>query len=252
MSQRQNPPRNAKTSTPVDSPKTPSSVEIRDLIRSNREVLQSIRSLKEEIESFRKSVSSLEGKVASFEASLSTLREGQKKCESNVRTIQSAVENLKTSQSRLLTDIFDEMELRQQRVNNIMVFGLPEKASGSLIDKEKFDKTSIEGLLAEAGVGRISPGNLRRVGKIVDGRSRPLKVELAGMADVQAVLRSGKTLRKSTRFKTVFVSKDFTKMQQIEMQHLRTELKKRKESGEDVVIYGNQIRTRDSLQNFRN
>lgn len=73
---------------------------------------------------------------------------------------------------------------------------------------------------------------------------------MPGLADVQRVLRSGRKLRSSTRFRRVFVAKDLTKLQQEEARNLRAELKRRRELGEDVVIFRNQVRTKDSLPNF--
>lgn len=250
MSQRQILPRNVKGQTPVDSPKTPSPSDVRELIRSNKDVLLSINSIKDEIESFRRCVASLEQKVDQLGSSLATFHARQTKCESDIKSIKLAVENLKAAQSSNTADILGEAEERQRRANNIMIFGLPETMVGSLAERVKLDEDNIQELFSETGVAEISPISARRVGKIVEGQCRPLKVEMQRSADVQRVLRSGRRLRNSSRYRRVFVSKDLTKLQQEEARNLRSEMKQRRELGEDVVIFRNQVVRRDTLPIF--
>ena len=149
-----------------------------------------------------------------------------------------------------MMSILDEVEQRQRRVNNLMIFDLPESTEGPLEDRRKLDENSIQELFSETGAVGISPITVRRVGRIVEGQCRPLKVEMSATADVYKVLRSGRKLRNSSRYSRVFVSKDLTKHQQEEARNLRTELKRRRELGEDVVIFRNQVHPRESLPIF--
>lgn len=169
---RPNLPRSVKVPTPVDSPKTPSTNDIRELIRSNKDVLQSIHSIKEEIASFRRCVSSLEEKVERFESSLAALHERQTKCESEIKSTKLAVENLRNAQSTSTMNILDEVEQRQQRMNNLMIFGMPETTEGSLVDRRRLDENNILDLFSETGAIGIPPVTVRRVGKIIEGQSR--------------------------------------------------------------------------------
>lgn len=244
-------PRHVKASTPMESPKSPSSSEIMSLVRSNKEVLQSIQSLKDDIETLRRCVTRMEAKVEGVESTLVTLLERQSKCEEDIKNIKSTIGDIMTTQSNLASNILQEVEERERRRNNIMIFGLPEKEDGPLNDRRDCDMSATLQLFDEADVKNVSPVWSRRVGRISEGKVRPLKVVLQNQADKQEVLRKGRNLRDSTSFKKVFVTNDATRMQQAEMQLLRSELKRKRDLGEDVVIYNNQIRTRESIKNFR-
>lgn len=253
MSQRSTLPRQAKNSAPnTPTSSTPSSADIRDLVQSNREVLISVRSLKEEFEGFRKSFASLEAKVDRFESSLASLAKRQSECATEVKDIKTDLETLKQSQFNLTANVLEEVEQRERRRNNIMIFGLPEQPSGSLSERQDHDIQSITNLLRDAGVSDVTPEQSRRIGRIVEGRPRPLKVKLENQETMHRILRCSKNLRDCSAYKEVFITSDATRMQQEEMKKLRLELRRRRELGEDVVIFNQQIRTKTSLTNFRN
>ena len=106
-----------------------------------------------------------------------------------------------------------------------MIFGLPESTDGSLSERQQHDTAQILDLLNEgAGLQGVEPEKSQRVGKIVDGRPRPLKVRMEDQEDKQSVLRCGKRLRDSLNYKHVYITNDATKMQQEEMKKLRLEL----------------------------
>ena len=240
-----------KNPTPTESPRSPSSAEIRSLVASNRDVLRSIQSLKEDFNSIRSCVSSLEARITGFEQSLSTLRVSQKKCETDVQNIKSDFEKLKLSFSSSNSEILQEVEERQQRRNNVMIFGLPEKSHGSLIERKNHDNGAIHDLFDTMGIADASVEETRRIGRITDNKIRALKVTLKDQNTKQKILRSAKELRKSSRFRHVFLANDATKWQQKELSNLRSELKNRRDQGEEVVIYNGQVRSKESLQNFR-
>lgn len=240
-----------KNTAPIDSPRSPSPAEIQSLVVSNREVLRSIQSLKEDFNSMRSCVSSLEARIVGFEQTLSTLRESQKKCETDIVNIKSDFEQLKLSLSSSNSEILQEVEERQLRRNNVMIFGLPETSHGSLTERKDHDNRAIHELFETIGIQNVSTEETRRVGRITDDKIRALKVTLKDVNTKRKILRSAKELRKSSRFRHVFLANDATKWQQKELFYLRSELKKRRDLGEDVVIYNGQLRSKESLQNFR-
>lgn len=65
------------------------------------------------------------------------------------------------------------------------------------------------------------------------------------------VLKKAKTLKNSSKYQRVYVNADLTPEQRKLNKDLRSELKRRKESGEDVVIYRNEIKTRQEIKNFQ-
>lgn len=252
MSHRPALPRQAKTPASADAPNSPSSSDIRELVRSNKEVVKSIQSLKDEFEGFRLCVASLEAKVDRFESALSSLAQQHSDCANDVKNIKSDIDTLKNSQLSLASSILQEVEQRERRRNNVMIFGLPEKTNGSLSERQQFDVAQISDLFGEVGLSGEKPEQSRRVGRMIDGRARPLKVKMEVHEDKQRILRCRKNLRDSSSYKHVFITNDETKMQQEEMRKLRLELKRRRALGEDVVIFNHQIRSKDSLSNFRN
>lgn len=249
MSQRNTRKNSATTSSPY-SPAT--NTDMRSFIeKSNKEVLLSINSLKAEFDSFRQCLSSVETRIVSIENSLSSYRENQKKCEADIRNLKGAIENLKLSSSEALIDVMHEIEQREERRNNLVIFGLPELTDGSLHERKHHDYEKLQELLHEIHLPSHPVVTKYRVGKVTAGKCRPLKITLPDKSSKTAMLKNAKELRHSSIFRSVFIANDLTKQQQEEMAITRGELQRRRENGEDVVIFKGQIRSKDSLQNFR-
>ena len=189
MSHRPSLYRQAKSSSSVDNTSiSPSSSDIKELIQTNKDVVRSIQSLKEEFDGFRRCVASLEEKVGKFESSLSSLSRRQSECANDIKDIKADIVSLKKSQDNLSHDILQEVEERERRRNNLMIFGLPESTDGSLSDRQEFDTKQISNLFKEGMcLESVEPEHSRRVGRIVDGRARPLKVRMEDQEDKQRV-----------------------------------------------------------------
>ena len=78
---------------------------------------------------------------------------------------------------------------------------------------------------------------------MMTNRPRPLKVMFTDVRVRDQVLRTGKNLH-SSRFRSVFINKDLTPLQQTEQRTLTAELRRRRQGGEDVVIRGDKVVTR--------
>ena len=63
------------------------------------------------------------------------------------------------------------------------------------------------------------------------------------------ILRRSRCL-KGSRFDGVFIKADLTPFQQERDKQLRNDLKRRKENGEDVVLFRDGIRRRTDVRNF--
>ena len=90
-----------------------------------------------------------------------------------------------------------------------------------------------------------------RLGKMVEGKTRPVKAILRTREGKMEVVRNSRSLKDNDRFKRVFISNDKTKFQQSQWNNLRKELEVKKEAGEDVIIYGGRIVLSNSISNFR-
>ena len=108
---------------------------------------------------------------------------------------------------------------------------------------------------------KLNGGNYStaRIGKIIQGRPRLLKVACPTVDVKISILRKSKDLRSSSRYRNINVNHDLTVEQQKEAWKLREECRQRRSRGEDVVIHKNKVIQRNSpvysstevLENFQ-
>ena len=77
-----------------------------------------------------------------------------------------------------------------------------------------------------------------------------LKVEFSTEEDKRKILQKAKSLRQKPEYRFVFINPDRTIFQQKEFILIHEELRRRRENGEDVVIFKNKVVTKNNLQNF--
>ena len=81
-----------------------------------------IQYLKDEFEGFQRCVESLEAKMDKFESALSSLVQQHSECAKDIQNIKSDIDTLKEAQSSLGYNVLQEVELREHRYKNIMIF----------------------------------------------------------------------------------------------------------------------------------
>lgn len=121
--------------------------------------------------------------------------------------------------------ILAEVQERQKRMNNIMMFNLPET------NDDMMKASEILRLLVtnyEIGVAKVL-----RVGKANKNGIRALKITLNNANDVDQVVWAKKGILKG---RNVYISADLTPMQNENLKQLKQEMETRKENGENVVI----------------
>ena len=179
----------------------------------------------------------------------------------SVMTIDKKQENLKEQLLQVKADtivlisesensVFKEVENRIARMNNIIIRGLPEIHAGTLEERDSSDRQKISKILSELDFTYERILETKRLGKPSSDGSRLLRVSLPEASKAQAILRKARSLRNGD-FRNVFIQADLTPYQQVKYRDLRKQLKDRKERGEDVVLYRDEIRLRSELQNFR-
>ena len=166
---------------------------------------------------------------------------------------QKSFASFKRQATNLAKEVLDEIEQREQRRDNVMIFGLPERVDGSLEERRQCDRGALANLLDEIDfpMAMIAP-DIQRMGRVTSGKVRPMIVKLMDRSLKPKFLRKARNLLNSSLHKQVYIKNDLTRVQQNEHFLLRNELKERRAVGEDVVIYNGQVRTRDSLKNFQN
>lgn len=128
------------------------------------------------------------------------------------------------SPTKVTEDLYSELQDRQQRSNNIMLFNIPE--SGNDLD-------DVNQLLSDLSDGHIRAEKVSRIGRNNKHGSRSLKVTLSQPIDVSTILAS----RFKLKGRNVFISPDLTPKQRATERELKEELKRRREAGEtDIVL----------------
>ena len=149
------------------------------------------------------------------------------------------------------SEILDEVEDREKRRNNVIVFSVEEREQGSLEERREHDIDVVNEVLDSLGFGDVVLNNVHRLGRTSSGKFRPLKVPLVNYSVKASVLQKSRLLKQNDKFKNVYITNDRTKLQQSEWSELRAERDRRKQDGEDVVIYNGKVCSRTSLRNFR-
>ena len=92
--------------------------------------------------------------------------------------------------------------------------------------------------------------DVHRLGKILTGKPRLLKVKFHDVNDRQNVLRKSKLLHKMPTLRQIFINPDYTVSQMHDRKQLFEEFKQRRALGDDVVIFRDQVVLRSCIQNF--
>lgn len=182
-----------------------------------------------------------------LEKKISTLVESHKNLQNQCDLLRAELDNLKEFDQQYLLEEFED---RERRRDNIMIFGLTEKPDGTVPERDGHDRDMIREVLQSLGTCDEEIMDSRRVGKIIKGKARPMKVKLLNRSSKLNLIQRSKELRKSSNFRDVYIKSDLTKRQQREEFELRQELKRQRSDGRDVVIYKGQIRPKESLVNF--
>lgn len=150
-----------------------------------------------------------------------------------VDELKTEVDALRTSQPAVNVEaIIDEIEERNRRASNVIMFGVPElHADGdeptSVEARKIFDQEQVEKALASLPEP-VAPVALIRLGKPQPGSGpRPIKLVLPNRKAAIQVLKNGKKLRGVT------AKNDLTPCQRDHLKNLRRELTQRIEKGED-------------------
>ena len=136
----------------------------------------------------------------------------------------------------------EETREKEDRENNLIIFNLPESDDSDEAETTK-DKSQVNDLFLAIGSDLTdhkfedSTSCLKRLGRKMAGKIRPIKVSFKETVNKHIILRKARNLKGSSRFSKVGISEDKTLTQREEDRKLRVELKLRKEKGEDVVIF---------------
>lgn len=131
-----------------------------------------------------------------------------------------------------MESIIHEIHDRADRANNLMVYGVPESKNRSLQQKIKDDETALTPLFSDVGIGQDDVIKVLRVGKAIEGKTRPIKLIMKDSHLVKNVI----TRRNNIKNDNIKVSYDKTKLQQEQFKSTLAELRSREQKGESDLF----------------
>lgn len=146
--------------------------------------------------------------------------------------------------------MIEECDQRKKREANVVIFGLVEKPNGPLDVRNCHDAEQFKSLFEALDLPKLDVVAFRRIGSSRGNGERPLLVSLKNVDQKMQLIKASVTLRKLPMYRKVFVNFDLTPMQQEKRKRLMAELKSRRNRGEDVVIFKNEVVPRKSKQDF--
>lgn len=125
--------------------------------------------------------------------------------------------------------MYVELEERERRKRNIMVFGLPESKSKETSGRKEDDTQAVQNMLREIGV-QVKPVTSFRIGKVSDS-PRPLKVVLPDQSSAIEIMKRSRDNKNGD----VVIKPDLISNQIKYLNDLRTTLNARKSAGESNI-----------------
>ena len=206
-----------------------------------------IQSLKPELKTIVQKLTLLEDRITNLESNIASINHKHLIHDEKLTELTRDLNNVKFN---IASETCDEIQQRLHRCKNVIISGLPGPLTGSVEERKSHDSNAVKNLLEAIEEDDSEILAMHRIGRPSNDGKTLLKVEFSSEEVKRKVLRKAKSLRQKEEFKFVYVNPDRTRLQQNEFKILRHQLKTRKESGEDVIIFKNKVVLRDSLQNF--
>lgn len=199
-------------------------------------------------------------KMAAHDAKMDTMMEIVKVLQQqNTMILQHLLkqgEKMEEKVEHYVRETFEEDREKEARKNNLIVYNLKEseKENETAAEREDFEETfkvfcEVDGALTDYVLGeRVE--KVTRLGRkpALGGKPRPVKVVFKDNDTKMRILRKSKNLKKSESFKSVGISTDKTMKERAHDKKLVEERNKRREDGQDVVIFRGEVITREELE----
>lgn len=123
--------------------------------------------------------------------------------------------------------VINEINERQTRMSNVMIFNLPESNS------QNSDLNAVKDIVREVAQEDLHINKIFRVGKKNKSGNRALKVIFSKTEDANKLIRSKKDILKDRK---IFINADLTPLQLNNWQNMKKEVEDRRTKGENVTI----------------
>ena len=152
---------------------------------------------------------------------------------------------------------------REERKFNLILYNIQESDSGATSAQAEIeDLQNVKNVFAfvcpSVETSGITSKSVTRCGnrrvpneEFPDPKPRPIKVVLQSPSDVLLIRKNARKLKDNEGFKHVGISEDKTYQERMEYRQLRIDLQKRRDNGDDVVIYNGEVKLRSDLPNHK-
>lgn len=211
---------------------------------------ENIGKMVKNMEKLDKKMENVISRVGGLEERLNSFDIEQRRQQGEIREMKESLKLLKPDVIKgNMEDICNETTERWRRRKYLIVSGVPEHASGSTEEREEKDIQTISELAKALGLDEFEPEDVSRIGRINSTKSRLLRFK-SDSEDRRHILRNAKSLRKSSKFQSIYINPDMTKLQRIRNADLRREVQRRRQNGENVGIRHGQVVELDLNKNF--
>lgn len=210
-----------------------------EVARDLTDIRQSISNLQSAADansaSHNNDILALEDRITNIECNVTTkVNEVSAKVDSAMDTINGLKSEGASTVGTARDDYFDEMEDRLSRLNNVMVFGVPESQLQQPLQRKNDDLKSVGEIIAEAGVSEnLESITCIRMGKYSKNLPQPraIKVIMSSSANASLLIqihrRQKKSQRSSELVKKTGVFPDLTELQRQKRKQVQAQLMSR-------------------------
>ena len=128
-----------------------------------------------------------------------------------VEIVTKGIQKKKPSEQLIVANAtINEMNERERRKKNIIVYGVPESTNSVLTEKKAEDQQKINEILLTIDKSDVHPVYIRRLKSKDTSKPGPILVELSDLSIRNPVLLAAKKLRSSNIHRSVYISPDLT------------------------------------------
>lgn len=158
--------------------------------------------------------------------------------------------NLPNINGTTTEDIIAEATERKKRTKNVIAYNVSESKKQMGLERLRDDNELIAKILPQESVDILPNIKLRRIGRPVDGKTRPLLINTPSETDARKLIITKSVCMGND---VIFFKPDLTRTQQIHMKNLRNELNVLNKDGQTdrIIKYINGIPRIVKLSTFR-
>ena len=187
--------------------------------RAMKDIEAEVEKLKERVVVLEMEKETLAQKIENMEMRTTKVKEGLEGVEKEVVTgMEKAKEEVKK-------DVNREMREREERSQNLVIYGMEETADGTTEEKKEKEKKKVEKVMREIGVEGEVEVKFRagRKSEEPNPRPRPLIISLKDDESRALMLRNARKLARVPDLKAVFIATDMTWAQREEARKMEKE-----------------------------